>query len=359
MPLSPTTATTRTLWVCLSPALVAIGLYLLAQLMPQDHVWGHILQSLMLALGPWLAALGVLCCVWAGWRWRRPMVWLPLFIGYLYVVGPPPWLVHSALPGLARARQPAQGLVIVSANLDAFSPGPPGAEQALVALDPDVLAVIEERAPDIPGMVRVADNYAVPMPRISHGHAIHCRPGLSCDAAITPEFGSDSSHMPMGLLRVPVPRIDHVGDTMACLMSLHAPPPAPLNPTGLLPYVRRVAAAVRGGRLVRQWGPCLGGDPVLMLGDFNHVPGSPAWRILTGDADDEPGLLDADDVGSLWRASWPAGGGWPNLPFFSLDHALVSPALIATGLRRERIPGADHLALVLRLQAQPPVQARP
>lgn len=289
----------------------------------------------MLVAGPYLAALGVAICLSAAWRWRRPITWVPPLLIYLVVVGLP------ALPA------DTLGLRLVSANLDAFSEGPAGAEQALAALEPDVLLVIERRAEVVPGLLRVADNYAVPMPRSSHGHAVHCRPDLPCQAAITPQFGSESSLMPLGLLRLEVPLAAGQGQRLACVMSLHAPPPAPLNPTGLLPYVARVADQIDRGLLVRQWGPCQAGDPVLAVGDFNHVPGSPAWRRLA-----RAGLQGTERAGSLWRASWPAGGGWPDLPIFPLDHARVSPALEVTGLRRERIPGADHLALVLGLRAR-------
>lgn len=302
--------------------------------MPQDHVAGHVAQALLLSAGPWLLALGPPACLYAAWRWRRPLAWLPALLGYLLALG------------LPSRPAPVEGLRVVSANLNAFSEGPAGAEQVLADLAPDVLLVIERRAEQVPGLLRVADNYLVPMARISHGHAVHCRPGLVCQAAIAPEFGSDSTRMPAGLLRLSVPRVGG-GSRPACVLSLHAPPPAPLDPTGLLPYTERVAGRIRQGRLVGQWGPCLEGDPVLAVGDFNTVPGSPAWSRW-----DATGLLRTERGAAPWHATWPAGGGWPDLPFFALDHALAGPELRVTGLDRVRVPGADHLALVLGLQAR-------
>lgn len=318
----------RAPWLLLAlPALLALALRSLSTLLPQDRIWGHMLQSLALVAGPWLMLLGAVFGLGLALQRRRPGAAL-LALPYLLLCGHPP--LSGSL----------QGLRVVSANVDAFSEGPAGAEATLAALEPDVLLVIERRAEVVPGLLRVADNYAVPMSRISHGHAVHCRPGLGCQAAIAPEIGSSTSIMPVGLVRVPVPRQGGGAAVEACILSIHAPPPAPLDPTGLRPYINRVAGAVREGRMLRQWGPCLAGDPVLLIGDFNHVAGAGAWRAL-----DATGLRDAEAGWGLWRASWPAGGDWPDLPLFGLDNARVGPELVLTGLRHVRVPGSDHLAL--------------
>ncbi len=322
-----------------APVAVALA-WAVAAPMPQDRVWGHSLQSVLLAARSWLwlagAVLQLAMVALGGRRWLH----LPVALACLLASGRPPWA-----GGGAAAAQGVGGLRIVSANLNAFSDGPDAAP-GLAALQPDVLLVIERRAERVAGLDRVADNYYVPMERISHGHAIHCRPGVACQAAITAEIGSDSSHMPVGLLRVAVPR-QGGGSVDACIISLHAPPPAPLNPTGLLPYARRFAAQVQDGRAAKQWGPCLAGDPVLAMGDFNTVPGTPAWRIFLGS-----GLRDVQAGRGIWRATWPAGGGWPDVPFFPLDQALIGPGLSLRDLHRERIAGADHLALAGVLSAR-------
>lgn len=320
------------------PALLFLAAGLLAGPLPQDRVWAHSLQSLLLAARPWLLFFGVAVQLVALACWRR---WLPgLLAGAVYLVG-------AGLPAPEGAPRDAPGVRIVSSNVNSYTPGPPGAEVALAALQPDVLLVIERRAERVAGLDRVADNYQVPMSRISHGHAVHCRPGLACAAAITPEIGSRTSHMPVGLLRLPVPVEGGGPDRMACVLSLHAPPPAPLDPTGLLPYARRIADQVQQGRMARQWGPCLAGDPVLAIGDFNTVPGTPAWRHFMA-----TGLVDALAGRGVRRATWPAGGGWPDAPFFALDHALTGPGLSFEEVRRVRIPGADHLALAGVLRAR-------
>lgn len=316
----------------LAPGLLAVGLGLISLGMPQDRIAGHILQALLLSAVPWALLLGLPTCLWL-LKVRRPLPVLPALCAYALCLGPPPGCGAGA----------GQGLLVVSANLDAYSEGPPGAEQALASLGADVLLTIERRAEVVPGLLRVADNYPVPMARPSHGHAVHCRPGLDCQAAITPEFGSASTVMPAGLLRLAVPGGE---GHRACLISVHAPPPAPKDPTGLHPYMERVASQLHQGRLARQWGPCLAGDPALVVGDFNTVPGAPAWRRLS-----QAGLSRAEPHLAPWQATWPAGGGWPDLPVFALDQALVGPGLRVEGLRRVRIPGADHKALVFVLRA--------
>ncbi|MCK6506347.1 endonuclease/exonuclease/phosphatase family protein [Myxococcota bacterium] len=328
----PAASRVAVLLASLAPGLAALGLFLVGLGMPQDRILGHVLQAALLSAVPWALLLGLPTCLWL-LRAGRPLRVLPALVAYLLCLGPP--------PGCAAGT--GEGLVVVSANLDAYSEGPPGAEQALAGLAPDVLLTIERRAEVVPGLLRVADNYPVPMARPSHGHAVHCRPGLSCPAAITPEFGSASTVMPAGLLRVELPGAP---GGRACVLSVHAPPPAPKDPSGLHPYMARVASQLREGRLARQWGPCLAGDPALVVGDFNTVPGSPAWARLRA-----AGLRPAEPHLAPWQASWPAGGGWPDLPFFALDQAMVGPDLRVEGLRRVRIPGADHKALVFRLRA--------
>lgn len=326
---------TRSLLLCAAPAALAGLCRGLAWPMPQDSIAGQIVQSgLLSAMGP-LFVLGALTSLTTGLLRGPPALWLPALLAYLLALGPPP---------LPPAEE--EGLRVVSANLDAFSEGPPGAAEALAALQADVVITIERRVEEIAGLSRVADNHAVPMKRPSHGTAIFCRPGLPCEAAVSPEFGSPTFVMPLGLLRVPVPTADG-SSRPACILGLHAPPPAPLDPSGLLPYVRRVAEAVVDGRMARQWGPCLAGDPVLAMGDFNHVRGTPANRLLRG-----AGLHRSEWGRAPWHASWPAGGGWPNLPFFELDQAMAGPDLEIRSLQRHRIPGADHKALNVVVMAR-------
>ena len=118
---------------------------------------------------------------------------------------------------------------MLAANVNAFSPQDTPEDRAaleaeLAAHGADVVLVLEKRPLELPGYVRAADNFDEDLPRASHATALYCRAGLACAGAVTPEFGSETSFMPLGLLRVTGPLAAPV-----CLGALHAPPPVPLG----------------------------------------------------------------------------------------------------------------------------------
>jgi endonuclease/exonuclease/phosphatase (EEP) superfamily protein YafD len=236
------------------------------------------------------------------------------------------------------AERPDQTLRLVSTNVNAFSDldSPDSLEATLGTLDADVIIVIEQRAMQIEGMVRAADNFEDDLPRISHATAVFCREGLDCEARVTPEHGSQSMKMPMGIARLPGAEI--------CFLGIHGPPPAPYDPTGIQPYMDWVASHIDDGRISVDWDPCLVGDRVVIAGDLNAVPWSRAWSTLL-----HRGLTDRLLSWGIWGASWPAGGGWPDLPFFHLDHLLLGPVEVPRVVHM-RVPGADHKALVIDLK---------
>jgi endonuclease/exonuclease/phosphatase (EEP) superfamily protein YafD len=181
-------------------------------------------------------------------------------------------------------------------------------------------------------MERVADNFDEDLPKPSHGAAVFCRDPGACEALISPEFGAESCGMPMALLRL---------KASLCVVGVHVPPPVPVCATGVRPYVREIHSHIRDGRIVENWGPCRAGDPVLVAGDFNAVPGSWTLRTLA-----DAGLEAGWDLRGVWGSTWPAGGGWPDFPVLRLDHALSGEVEVhSLGLRN--LPGADHKALEL------------
>jgi endonuclease/exonuclease/phosphatase (EEP) superfamily protein YafD len=59
----------------------------------------------------------------------------------------------------------------------------------------------------------------------------------------------------------------------------------------------------------------------------------------------------ADQVGSGWSPTWPAGGHVSRLgvtvpAFAPIDHVLTSPALAVTAARTLEVAGADHRAVL-------------
>ena len=315
----------RVVLVLFAPVMLAVASRLIAPALPDDHVWIHAAKAGLLTLPRWAMA------AWGPW-------------GLLLTVRVRALLAPSVILGLfglvvsgePLSDLPLDGFKIVTSNVNTYGEDPtPGATaEALAALGADVLVTLERRPEAIPGMVRKADDFDDPMPRQSHASAVFCRPGFDCEAEVTEQIGSDTMKMPVALVRV---------QREMCLLGIHAPPPAPYDPTGIGPYIAEVARHLADGRLSMDWGPCKAGDPALVSGDMNAVPLSTAWRTLESCC----GLTAPLYEHGIFAASWPAGGGWPDAPFFSIDHVFAG-AVEVSGLRLTRIPGTDHKALSMR-----------
>ena len=313
--------------LCLLPGLLALAGVGVAHGLPRDSVPGQIAISLLLSAPPWLMAAWV---PWAGLvAWRTGRRWLPAacaLVGLLGVGWPVSWVTSEAPP-------PAGAWRVLVANVNSFPPDGTDVsvvENQLAAVGADVVVVIERRPESLPGYLRVADNFDAPMERISHASAVFCREGLRCPALVTEEFGSDTMKMPLAIVAL---------EGVGCLLGMHGPPPVPYDPTGLEPHMAHIAGAITEGRLRRAWGPCEAGQPVILAGDLNQVPGSAPFGTLLS-----AGLVDALDGVGLFGASWPAGGGWLDAPFFRLDQILHASALAVGQVHTHPFDGADHLA---------------
>ena len=194
-----------------------------------------------------------------------------------------------------------------------------------------MVLTIERRADAIPGLVRVADNFERGLLKPSHGSAGFCRPALGCEGWVSETLGTFDCRFPIAHLRVPG----------LCVVGVHLPPPVSHCVQGRAPYLDALLPHLAGGRIVDDWGACRAGDAAVVIGDLNGVPHGPAWRALR-----ERGLRDALPWSGVIAGTWPAGGGWGWLPVLRLDHALVGAAAFS-GTRRARLPGSDHLALVV------------
>lgn len=89
-------------------------------------------------------------------------------------------------------------------------------------------------------------------------------------------------------------------------------------------------------------------EHAIALGDFNTAHFEPAWAHLTKAAADWKRL---DLHTERWRGTWPLGGMWAPI---AVDHALCPPHLSgalgsAATVRTFRIPGSDHMGLVVDL----------
>lgn len=287
--------------------------------LPEDAVVSAIFEAILLSSGRWSML------VWVGCG-----LWLSVSRGHRNLkVGVPLTLLAALGTGWPFAGA-GEGLLIVSANVQAFSDSADELEEALAEEQADVVLTIERRAEEILGMHRVGDNYTAELPKDSHGMAFYCREGLRCAAWISPEIGAKDCSMPVGFLRI---------EEEFCLIGVHVPPPVPICATGRRPYVDWVVQRIEAGRVVADVGPCLKGDAVLAAGDFNATQGSWTTRAFLNE-----GLRDPQYNRGIYASTWPAGGGWPNLPVFRLDHVFEG-ALDVTGVQQFRLPKADHKAL--------------
>lgn len=308
------------------PLLAALCTGALAGVLPEDVLWLSAVRAGMLTLPRYLLLVWVPWSVWVLVEHRHWFGGVALALG-LGALGVPPVLPEAD-----------DGIVVAAANVQAYSDVVTELEEALAELDADVLITIEKRGEKVPGMTRVADNYDRDLPKTSHGSAAFCRRGMFCTAEVTEEFGKlPACGMPIVLVRA---------QASLCVVGIHAPPPAPVCSKGLDPYVDEVASHIDDGRVNATWGPCQEDDPVVVIGDLNFVPNSRVHRRLLA-----RGLDDAAAIHGVWGATWPAGGGWPNVPFFRLDQVLAGDPLEVSGIRYERLPDADHKAIRARISA--------
>jgi endonuclease/exonuclease/phosphatase (EEP) superfamily protein YafD len=312
------------------PGLVALACGPLVHTLPEDTVLAQALSAILSAAPPWLALVWIPWAIVGAWRTGLWGPGLACAILGLVFMGRP---VATLPQDIGR---PDDAVTVLLVNVNAFSDDPDvsALESRIAAQSADVVVVLELRGKQVPGMRRVADNFDTRLARVSHATAVFCRDGFACEAEVTPEFGTKTSHMPVALVSL--------GNGL-CLLGAHAPPPVPLNPTGLRPYMEAVAAHIEAGRLVDDWGPCRGGDAAVLSGDLNSVPGMPVVSLIHS-----RGMRDALRGGGVFAASWPAGGGWPNLPVFPLDHLLVGDANVSD-VRQVRVPGSDHIGVRFRL----------
>ena len=84
------------------------------------------------------------------------------------------------------------------------------------------------------------------------------------------------------------------------------------------------------------------GEPVVVIGDFNAAYWHPRFRDLL-----DRGWTDAHQaLGRGFSTSWPDDvQPFPN--FVRIDHALLNEHAVATAVEDVRIPGSDHVGLVV------------
>ena len=327
----------RSLALFFTPLLLAVVCKAVGGIVPTTEVWGAVGQALLLSAPRWLMLLYPFGAIYIYFRRVRSAKRGSPSSGTTWP------LITVAMLGLLAAGNPlsgagladGDGFTVMSANVQAFTDGAEELEEAIGDVAVDLFLQIEMRAVDIPGMRRVADNYDSGLAMPSHGMGVYCSDNIECEASITENFGTSVCGMPMSLVRV---------NSELCVMGLHVPPPAPFCALGVEPYVVEMLSHISDGAVADSWGPCRAGDPLVIAGDLNGVSGGYGYRAIKA-----AGLIDPLSSVGIWGASWPAGGGWPNLPVFRLDHLFSGPGATVSGIEHLRLPGADHKALTFSI----------
>ena len=124
-----------------------------------------------------------------------------------------------------------------------------------------------------------------------------------------------------------------------CLVAVHAPPPVPIDASGMRPYIEHLIKHIDNGRVITDWGACKQGDAAVIAGDFNAVAGSWPHRTLLA-----RGLEDRLWMRGLWANTWPMEGQFFPFPVFRIDH-LLTPKNLNPAVSLVAVPASDHRAL--------------
>lgn len=214
---------------------------------------------------------------------------------------------------------------IVSANIFCLNVKPAQAIEAVAEQNADVTLLIEST----PRFERFADASLPP----KRAAGLTRRRGMPISVHARPELDvSDVDEHGLGWFEC---RAEGV-----LLLAVHAI--APYLPWRLRRRQTQLAALAERFRSIRPY------EHALALGDFNTSHGARAWTHLAENVSDWRRL---DPVTDRWRGTWPLGGIWAPI---ALDHALAPPHLVGddeplTKVRTFRIPGSDHMGLVVDL----------
>jgi endonuclease/exonuclease/phosphatase (EEP) superfamily protein YafD len=280
-------------WTRIGLALAVVGLAgSLAGLMLADALpfwwWSELLQH------PRLQLLGgsLLCALFAAllsrWRWRWLAFALPL------------WALGGLLPALWQAAPTVArdaDLRVAVANVHSANPDPAAAVAAILALDADVVAVLETTGPWGPFLAPLRRAYPVrvELPRDDNfGICLYARRGRA------------EAWQPDG---VEVPGIVLAIDDVE-LLAVHPPPPFSADYQRMWrSELAAVAAWARPRRAV-------------VIGDLNATPWSAAFRALCRDGGVRgPGGLSA--LSPTWMRGTVLGA--------PIDHVLLGDGLAYTG----------------------------
>ena len=306
---------TKRILLLVIPVLVTGLLWCYARFFPTTNMTGYALQTIFLSAPPYILLLFPFHTIRLFWKSHRYYT-LWSFVLWFGVGIPDP------------GRGVGERSILV-ANVNAFSGHEKRLQKELLELGDPFVIQIERRIQSIPGLKRIGFDKTNPLLRTSHYSEVYC--AESCQADVTEQIGSKSISMPIALLRL---------DDGICIVGIHAPPPLPIDPTGMKPYLDYLSVYISQGVIAKDWLVCQKEDRVVLMGDLNAVPYSQPYRRLL-----ELGLRDVRSNSGVWGATWPMKDFYSPIPVFRLDQILVGKDILLTGWESVSISNSDHKGL--------------
>ena len=302
----------------LFPFVFFFFLWLFARFFFIDSMLGYAVQAIVLSAPPYLFLVFPFYTFICWWKHYR--LWTMLSCLCWFGVG------NFDVEGVGKA-------TILVANVNAFSGHEESLGATLASFGTPYVIQIEQRITSIPGMKRVGYDAQNMNLRMSHYSDVYCLE--ECSATVTGQMGSSTMAMPVALLRIP----DNI-----CVVAIHAPPPLPVDATGMKPYLAYLAEHIAHGRIAKDWLSCQKNDKVVLMGDLNAVPNSFPYHFLLS-----MGLRDVRGSSGLWGTTWPMQDFYLPIPVFRLDHIFVGEGVEPKGWKTVSIPDSDHKGLLIWL----------
>jgi len=315
----------RTLPVPVSLALVllvpAVGTTLL-RLFPPSSDGGALLASFVpYGLVAYVLAVSLLLLAVVRARRRQPLVVLTVVVVALTCLNAS-WLAPFFVPDGRPVVEPSFTVLAQNVHLGEADT----ARLAQVAGGADVVVLSETTRPFLVALETSAWGARYP-------YAVGNLSGPPTDTTVFSRFPLSAAHLlvgsssPQWVMTVAVP-----GRTPVRLLGGH-----PCNPYcgggAFAGDHAALEAAVRSDR----------SSPLVVAGDLNAIDDHAPLQRLHAD-----GMRSAADlVGAGWVPTYPADRSFP--PLLPIDHVLVNDQLTATSLRTVRMPGSDHLGLLVTL----------
>jgi len=321
-------------WLLVAASVCAtIGLFLLVLDAAPELQGRHQWLAMAASFAPygWLAWLAAVVLGLAGARGRTRLVVAPLALGLALHTG----ILAPYLPEPSRASAGSRTAVtVLELNLRYGLADPDALGTQVAAGRPDVLVLAEATRATEKTLRRAAWAKGYPYVVGTTGH--------DYDTA-------DSVGDPRGTLvasRYPVTHFEGADDTSFSTFAVRVELPGhpftlvaahPANPQyGVGTWLKDADSLTRlaMGRA---------NGPMVLAGDLNATGEHLTLRTLLA----KTGLADTV-AGQGWRPTFPADAWYP--PLIQIDHVLVSREFAVTGFRTLRVPGTDHLGLLVQLQ---------